>query len=317
MLFKKYIRPVWYALADYGTTALAWAFFYLIRKGLLHEEGTFGNVLGDDRFWLGVFLIPLGWLSLYAITGSYDHIYTKSRLAEFTKTCISCLVGTIVLFFLFLLDDVHNRPTYYYSAFVILAALNLLFTFAGRVIILRNAKQHIIKGIVRFNALIVGTAANANRIFRDNEFKLKNEGFDIKGFVPLQVSEKVMAQKLAPIGNLKNLEQTIDAFNIQLVILAIDKNETTLQESLIERLSEKDVAIKMQPSAIDILSGSVRASNVLGAVLIDLKTDLMPDWQQNIKRLIDIVFSFCALVVLFPVMLYIALRVRLSSPGSI
>src|SRR5215217_4335847 len=87
-------------------------------------------------------------------------------------------------------------------------------------------------------------------------------------------------------------------YKMKLVIVALDKEDQELQEKLIERLSEKDVAIKMNPRTIDILSGSVRASNVLGAVLIDLKTDLMPDWQQNIKRLIDFSVALIAGVVL-------------------
>jgi lipopolysaccharide/colanic/teichoic acid biosynthesis glycosyltransferase len=56
---------------------------------------------------------------------------------------------------------------------------------------------------------------------------------------------------------------------------------------------------------------------VLGAALIDLQTGLMPEWQQNIKRLIDVITSITGLVILSPILLYIAIRVRLSSPGSI
>src|SRR3954470_22270805 len=80
MLFKKYIYPVWYAVSDYVTTALAWAIFYIIRKLLLHEYITVSGVFTDEKFWLGVFLIPIGWLSLYTLTGSYLAIYKKSRL---------------------------------------------------------------------------------------------------------------------------------------------------------------------------------------------------------------------------------------------
>jgi lipopolysaccharide/colanic/teichoic acid biosynthesis glycosyltransferase len=68
---------------------------------------------------------------------------------------------------------------------------------------------------------------------------------------------------------------------------------------------------------LDILSGSVKTSNVLGAVLIDLKTSLMPLWQQNIKRLLDIILAAFAFIFLLPFMLYIALRVKLSSNGPI
>src|SRR5215217_6925403 len=105
MLFKKYIHPVWYAATDYGTTAMAWAAFYLLRKVWLHEKITPALVVTDTNFWMGVLLIPLGWLSLYTITGSYLFIYKKSRLAEFTNTFVGCIIGSMVLFFLLLLDD--------------------------------------------------------------------------------------------------------------------------------------------------------------------------------------------------------------------
>lgn len=317
MLFKKHIHPAWYAASDYGTTALAWARFYIGRKHLLGEAFTASAVLSDPKFWLAVFLIPLGWLCLYAISGSYLSIYKKSRLSEFTNTFVGTLIGSVGLFFLFLLDDAAPTYSYYYSAFFLLFLLNLFFTFSGRAFILSYAKQHITTGTVRFNALIIGNAENAARIFRDNEKKLKNEGFDIKGYVPLQQPEKTFSYKLPPVGPLQSLEEIIDGQQIKMVILTLDKANQPLQEPLVERLSEKHVAIKVQPSAMDILSGSVRASNVLGAVLIDLKTDLMPDWQQNIKRLIDIVVALAGGVLLLPFMLYIALRVRLSSSGPI
>ena len=84
----------------------------------------------------------------------------------------------------------------------------------------------------------------------------------------------------------------------------MEKSEYSLLENIINRLSEKDVEIKIQPDTLDILSGSVKTNNVLGAPLIDLKTDLMPEWQQHIKRLLDVVvciirtgYSFSAYII--------------------
>jgi exopolysaccharide biosynthesis polyprenyl glycosylphosphotransferase len=217
----------------------------------------------------------------------------------------------------FLLDDTPVSYSYYYAAFFLLFFLNLFFTFSGRAILLSKAKQHIRRGLVRFNALVVGQAEQAARIMRDNEKKLQNEGYVVCGYIPLTDMDKNAGHRLTIAGSLASLETVIDKQNIQMVILATDKNEPAVQEKLIERLSEKDVAIKMQPSTLDILSGSVRASNVLGAVLIDLKTDPMPDWQQNIKRLIDLSVALAGGLLLLPFMLYFALRVRFSSPGPI
>lgn len=55
----------------------------------------------------------------------------------------------------------------------------------------------------------------------------------------------------------------------------------------------------------------------MGAALTDLQTGLMQQWEQNSKRLIDVTASLLGLLLLSPFLLYIALRVRLSSPGPV
>ena len=311
MLSKKHIDPYWYALIDYITAALAWGIFFFVRKGLLHQD-----FVVDTKFWLGIILIPFGWLALFALVGSYYSIYKKSRLLEFTKTFICTGIGSVVLFFFFLLDDTINSQNYYYIAFALLFSLKLLFIYSGRLLLLNKAKHQLMKGEVEFPALIIGNRDNVQQIFNDSEKKLKEEGYKVVGYISLNHTEE-KNKTIVKLGALTELEQVIDTERIQSVILAVNKEEQTIIESLVNRLSEKDVDIKIQPSTIDILAGSVKASNVLGTVLIDLKTHLMPEWQQNIKRLIDVVVAFSGLIFLLPLMIYIAIRVRLSSKGPI
>ncbi|HMP29447.1 MAG TPA: sugar transferase, partial [Saprospiraceae bacterium] len=54
-----------------------------------------------------------------------------------------------------------------------------------------------------------------------------------------------------------------------------------------------------------------------GAVLIEIEQELMPQWEKIFKRTIDIIVSIFALAILLPVILYIALRIRLSGHGPI
>src|SRR5947209_3993411 len=121
---KRYIYPSWYAFTDYITTSLAWGIFYFIRKLLLNEPNSINN-----KLWLGVLFIPVGWLLLYGLLGSYQSIYKKSRLIELSKTFFCSIIGCTVLFFLFILDDVNYDYNYYYRAFACLLALNFLIPF--------------------------------------------------------------------------------------------------------------------------------------------------------------------------------------------
>jgi lipopolysaccharide/colanic/teichoic acid biosynthesis glycosyltransferase len=56
---------------------------------------------------------------------------------------------------------------------------------------------------------------------------------------------------------------------------------------------------------------------VLGTAFIDIRTDLLPAWQQHAKRAIDIAVSFAGMLLLSPLLIFAAIRVRMSSPGPI
>lgn len=312
MALKKHIHPYWYTIADYTTAAVAWMIFYFLRKFLLNQP-----IQTDEKFWLGVFFIPFGWLLIYALVGSYNSIYKKSRLSEFTTTFVCCIIGCVTLFFLFLLDDVKNDYSYYYTAFVILFLLQFLLTWVGRLIILTTVKKQLVTKTIRFKAAIVGNYDNASKIYKDAEKKLEVEGFYVLGFIGENGSGKNGHKALSKLGSIDQLETIIDENKIEMIVLAIDKSDQSQIEKIINRLSEKDVAVKIQPSVLDILAGSVKTSNVLGAPLIDLHTGLIPEWQQNIKRVVDIVAAFASLILLSPLLFFVAIRVCASSKGSI
>lgn len=315
----KQISIAWYAVIDFIMASLAWACFFFIRKALLNETiADAGQLQIDYKFWLGITLIPAGWLILYTLVGTYQSLYKKSRLFEFTNSFVCSLIGAIFLFFAFILDDTRNDYSYYYLAFLCLFAVHFCFTFLGRWMLLNKVKRQLLKGKVFFNTLMVGSQENAVRIFKETETNLLDGGYRYTGFVTPDNSGKNSIHKLIPkLGTVAELETIIDRNKIKLVVLALEKSEQPVLENIINRLSEKDVEIKIQPNTLDIISGSVKTSSVMGAALIDLKTGLMPEWQQNIKRVVDISLSLVGCILLLPLMLYVALRVKFSSTGPI
>jgi len=313
------IPIVYYAIMDVMTAAIAWAICYFIRKWLLNKAISPLEVFRlDYRFWVAIAFVPLGWLILYAIVGTYRSLYKKSRLFELTLTFICTLIGCIILFFTFILDDANDNYSYYYFAFFCLLGIHFTLTFMGRFIFLNVAKQQLLKGSVQFNSLIVGNSDYVTRIFNQTEKNLRSDGYYYSGYVALSPPGKNgMSKKLPTLGNIESLESIIDNNNIHQVVLAMEKSEHPMVENIINRLSEKDVEVKILPDTLDILSGSIRTSNVMGAMLIDLRTSLMPEWQQNIKRLIDVFAAVFGSVILSPLLLYVVLRVKFSSKGSI
>lgn len=314
---RKPLHTTWYLFADIVAAILSWCVLYFSRRYFLNEEIFFDNSIQlIDRFWYGLILIPFCWVTLYAITGAYTSPYKKSRLTELVNTFVTGIIGALVIFFVIVINDPQENYTYYYKAFFLYFFVHFFLTYLGRWMIILKAKRQLVKGEVRFNALLVGGSNMASRIYKETKKDLRLAGYEYQGFIGISETNGLQ-KKLQKFGNADQLETIIDKHSIDLVVVAIDRSEHIRMEQIISRLSEKDVEIKIAPDALDILSGSVKTNSVYGALLTDINTGLMPEWQQNLKQIFDVFISFIGLIFLSPLMLYVAIRVRLSSNGPI
>ena len=67
----------------------------------------------------------------------------------------------------------------------------------------------------------------------------------------------------------------------------------------------------------DILSGSVKMTSIFGAPLIEISREIMPTWEQSMKRIIDIVVSLIVLTAFSWIYIIVAIAVKINSRGSI
>lgn len=313
---SKKIHISWYMLSDYLAAGLAWIVFSIVRKELLRERiYESHHLVLNNRLVLSIVLLPFLWLAFFFLAGSYGSLYKKSRLNEITTTLFCTLVGCTVIFFVIILNDYNHSLSYYYTSLACFILLHFLFTVMGRWILLSRAKKQMLSGTVKFNAILAGDHKTSARLFAHTAQQLRQTGYYYTGFVSNE--KNGLSGYLPYLGSLEQLEHIIERDNIELVVIAVENTEKKEAENLINRLSEKDVDIRMVPSTLDILSGSVKTENVLSPVLANITTGLIPQWQQNVKRLIDIVVALLGLIFLSPLMLYVAIRVRLSSRGSV
>ena len=258
--------------------------------------------------------LPIFWLLLYFFTGTYNgSLFDKSRLSELTNTFLFTLFGCLILYFFPGFSSIHSV-----GQFSNILITQFLCIFSGRLMILFYAKRSITKGAVYFNTLIIGNNSKSIKILEVLKKNYRYLGFRPIGFIPIQQSEfKNGLSKWIPLlGSINEINFIVDEKDIQVVILSIDKSEKELIESLVIQLTEKEVTIKIVPDTLDILAGSIKTSNILGAILLDIQTAALSPKEAHFKRLIDIVFSFFGIIVLSPILLFIFLKTLLSSKGG-
>ena len=111
-----------YVVADVLSAFLAWGLFFYYRKVTIDHQifRIKGQILIDNNLYLGLFLIPLFWITLYLIVGTYSKIFRKSRLRELGQTLLMTIIGVMMIFFVILLDDdVKSYKDYYMSFFIL------------------------------------------------------------------------------------------------------------------------------------------------------------------------------------------------------
>lgn len=310
-----------YIVWDFIASASAWMLFFWYRKKII-ESSKFGYNIpfepNDSNLFLGLLIIPVYWIILYTITGNYREVIIRSRLRDIAYSFNTGFLGVLLLFFILLLDDVVKSYQDYYKTFLVLFGLQFLFTAVPRYIIATQTKRKIQNRIIGFNTLVIGSNKRALDLYDEMEGRKRSEGFFFKGFIPTEKdSQDMFAGKLPRLGSVRDIRMAIEKNNISEVIIAIETSEHHLLENIMNELEGEDVNIKIIPDMYDIISGTVRVNHILGPPLIEIKTQIMPAWQQTVKRVTDVIASILVLVIFSPLYLAIALAVKLTSKGPV
>lgn len=298
---------------DWATCGLSWGVFYYLRKTRIEQVDFSVN----ESFYYGLAFIPVAWLFLYLMQGTYNDVRRLHRMKILNLTFLGTAMGSLGIFFLFLLDDQIVEYRQYYQSVFLLFILQFTFTFIPRIFLVSYIVRRIHQRKTGFNTLIVGGSDKAVDIYKEITELPKGTGHSFVGFININGIDRLLESELPYLGHIDDVEQVLRDYDIEEVIIALESVEHVKLKKIISRLEGGDVRIKILPDMYDILSGTVEMSNIFGALLISVNSEVMPVWQRMFKRFIDVVASTIALILLTPLFIVLAILVKLSSPGPI
>ncbi|MEJ7626074.1 MAG: sugar transferase [Ferruginibacter sp.] len=306
------INIKWYIVSDILICIFTWVCFYYLRTVIYSYK-----FVVPSGFYIGLFLYTLGYISLHFLSGTYNSLYGKSRFGEIAKTIAVVIIGCLGLLFFFILKNPQSDNNYYYLEFYSLLIPMLLCTLVVRLIFLNIAKNQLIYKKVYFNTLLIGSGRKASEFYEAFSKTKEQGGFIITCFYETNGKASEIPAGIKKYDKTSNLSTIIKQEKIEEVIIAVDKNERELLTVILQNLSNQEINIKITPDTVDIISGALQTNNILGVPLIDIHSGLLPSWQQNIKRTIDLTTSLAGLILLSPLLLYTLIRVALSSKGNL
>ena len=187
----------------------------------------------------------------------------------------------------------------------------------GRVVMRSFELQLLLRGIGRRCTAIVGVDARGARLLQDLRTS-PAQGYEVMGFVRAQgEEERDEVEGLPVLGEVGDLGSIIAANGIEVVLIALQSNSHEEIMEIVEAAEGQSVSFSITPDLYDIVTGNVRTTQIHGVPLMELRPELMPTWQEAVKRLIDVVVAIGVLVGLAPLWFLIVVAIKLTSKGPI
>jgi exopolysaccharide biosynthesis polyprenyl glycosylphosphotransferase len=280
--------------------------------GATVATGLTGAVAADvNRVAWSLVTLP-GWILLFKIYGLYDR--DGKRVSHSTVDDIpwlfhALLIGTIGLWLSYKVVPV--RAPSLWQALVFFAA-----TFAG--VLATRAGARALAGAVTpaERVLFVGCGPSAGMLERKMrahpEYRLEPVGFVAsRRDAP---SARLSMPHLGPVDNLEALCIELRVDRVLLVSSTVD--EQTLLDT-IRRLNRLDVRISVLPQVFDALGPSVEVDDVEGVTVLGLNPVVLTRSSRFLKRCVDLLVAVPVTAIAAPVMMLIAIAVKLDSRGPI
>lgn len=238
-----------------------------------------------------------------------------SKIDEFYRICAAVFMGIVLSVFLnsFLLG-----PSFLYSRIILVYAFLLIillttvvrWIFSWFVAVLRRL------GVAQIRLVIVGGGDASSRIVR----RVQNApelGYAVLGVICDQREENHSCDTggATLLGHLEELPEIVRLYGVdELIVISTGASQKELFD-LIDMCDDLPVSVRIYPEAFQLITtNEVAISALTGLPLVSVKDVALRGINRVIKRAMDIVISALVLVLCSPLMLFIAVMVKITAP---
>ncbi len=173
------------------------------------------------------------------------------------------------------------------------------------------------RGIAVRTALVVGAGAAGLRVARHFQ-QTPQLGYRVIGFLDEDLPAGSHPMAGAPVvGRLQDFDAALARLRPDELVLADPSLSNQELLGIVNRCEGQPVTIRIFPDIFQMLVSEASVTNFQGLTLVGIRATELQAWQRTLKRWFDIIFSLAVLTVSSPMMLLIALLVRLDSPGPV
>ncbi|MGN6586388.1 MAG: sugar transferase [Solirubrobacterales bacterium] len=262
--------------------------------------------------WRMALALTLSWVGLAFVCGLYnvsDLSTWASGLSDAPRTVAAALLMSWPVFGIAELADFPHSIAFALAGTFATVSLDSILRALSRGYAHRVAP-------LRQRTVIVGSGMVAERLAerleRHGEF-----GLEPIGLVDDDVHTLDGSQRLPKLGSLDQLDSVLDSLRVDRVLIAFSRASHQQLLSCIRTCRDHRVAVDVVPRLFELLDGTGAMSQIGGLPLLSIGAKPLNRASRAAKRALDVVGSAMLLTVLSPLLLAIAIAIKIDSRGPV
>jgi exopolysaccharide biosynthesis polyprenyl glycosylphosphotransferase len=275
-----------------------------------------GTLINGRSMWTLLAMV-CGFAFALVITSRRMHLYTPARLTNFLHeqrlSAQACFTSGLLLTGTLYVAHANDIPRAIVVTTVLLVALALgLRRLVYRVLLYRRFDR----GLDTRNVLIVGTGMEAQAL-RHHLDSIKHLGYTFKGFIELPGPvSRIPGTENDVVGTLDSLFQNARKHFVDEIFFS-SPCERRIVQDVLEQARSYGVDLRVVPEMFDGMACGTGIEYIGQFPTMPLHRGEVPEIGLLFKRVFDTVFSVLALIVIAPVLVAVAIAIKIDSPGPV
>ena len=258
-------------------------------------------------------LLMMACAAIFAINRLYAIKRGASRIDEAYTVFVALGIATLVASVIAALVGLRFTTWNLIAAWLNATAL---------VVLLRNIHRSIVyalrkRGMDRARILVVGSGPTG-RMIAQTMIRQQHLGYDVQGFLSDTEAVGMQHDGVPVLGRVRDIRRVVRACEVSEVLVAQSGVDDATILGLVAEVEDLPVAIKIYPDAFQIITNNeVSLGDLGGLPLMSVKSSpLDRGFNRALKRGLDLGGALFGLIFLSPVLLAIALAVKLELARS-
>ncbi len=258
---------------------------------------------------LVLYLCALVYPCVYLLSAMYDPERTIRAIDEYQKLTLASLLASLVLAGLIYFVERNTSRMLLIYFYVAQFSLMCLWQALARVILRGNPNNN--QGIQR--VLLIG-AGEASRRMANSLHQLGWAGIHLVGYLA-PIEQKTFS--LPYLGAYNNLTNILHTEQIDDVLLALPTEAHAEIQPMFTQIADKPCNVWIVPDYFSMLVYGGKVEELGGLPMISLKSPVLSYHQRVAKRIFDLAVGSLMVLLAAPLMITVALAIKLTSPGPI